>query len=57
LSGLRQIADVYRSPALCKVDYPSTSKGGDPVTLTITTLATLAVTANRIDPALAQYRP
>jgi hypothetical protein len=37
---------------------PSTLKGGDPVTLTITTLAALAGIANRmIEPALAQYRP
>jgi hypothetical protein len=35
----------------------ATSKGGDLVTLTIATLATLAVTTNRIEPAMAQYRP
>jgi hypothetical protein len=44
-------------PRYVKLIAPSTSKGGDPVTLTITTLAILAVTANRIEPALAQYRP
>jgi hypothetical protein len=44
-------------PRHAKLTAPLTSKGGDPVTLTIATLATSALTANRIDPALARYRP
>jgi hypothetical protein len=51
------IAEIYRSPRLCKAASPSTLKGGDYVKFTIATPTTFAVTATGIVPALANCGP
>jgi hypothetical protein len=50
---LRHIAEIYRSPRLCKAEVPSTLKGGDYVKSTNATSTTFTVTATGIVPALA----
>jgi hypothetical protein len=51
------IAEIYRSPRLCKAESPSILKGGDYVKFTIATPTTFAVTATGIVPALANCGP
>jgi hypothetical protein len=51
------MAEIYRSPRLCKAASPSTLKGGDYVKFTIATPTTFAVTATGIVPALANCGP
>lgn len=52
---MRHIAQIYRSPGLCKAEAPSITKGGDYVKFTNATPETFAVTATGIVPALANY--
>jgi hypothetical protein len=51
------IAEIYRSPRLCKAASPSILKGGDYVKFTNATPTTFAVTATGFSPVLATCCP